>query len=330
MVDAGALARRVRAGDRAALGRAITLVESTRDDHRAAAATLLGELGEGAPSTRRVGITGVPGVGKSTFVDALGMRLLAAGHRVGVLAVDPSSVRTGGSILGDKTRMPHLAVDARAFVRPSPTGGTLGGVARATRETMALLESAGYDVVLVETVGIGQAEIEVANMVDTFLVLGLARSGDELQGIKKGVLELADVIAVNKADQGHEHEAAAAAAELRQAIHLLQGGEGSWVTPVLTCSALEDRGLDEVWAAVERHRAGLSESGALDERRRRQRVRWMWAAAEGELLARLRRAPGVRELAEELTSRVERGELPAGAAADELLRTFERRAPATP
>ena len=324
------LAQRVRAGDRAALGRAITLVESTRDEHRSEAAAVLGELGEGAPSTRRVGITGVPGVGKSTFVDALGVRLMEAGHRVGVLAVDPSSVRTGGSILGDKTRMPHLAVDSRAFVRPSPTGGTLGGVARATRETMALLEGAGYDVVLVETVGIGQAEVEVANMVDTFLVLGLARTGDELQGIKKGVLELADVIAVNKSDQGHEQEAGAAAAELRQAIHLLQGGEGGWTPPVLTCSALEDRGLEEVWAAVERHRATLEESGALEEQRRRQRVRWMWAAAEGELLSRLHRAPAVRELAAKLTARVERGEMPAGAAADELLRGFERRAPATP
>ncbi|MBO0709147.1 MAG: methylmalonyl Co-A mutase-associated GTPase MeaB, partial [Candidatus Dormibacteraeota bacterium] len=279
MVGTGALAERVRAGDRAALGRAITLVESTRDDHRAQAAALLGELGEGAASTRRVGITGVPGVGKSTFVDALGTLLLEAGRRVGVLAVDPSSARTGGSILGDKTRMPRLATDERAFVRPSPTGGTLGGVARATRETMALLEAAGHDVVLVETVGIGQAEIEVANMVDTFLVLALARSGDELQGIKKGVLELADVIAVNKADQGHEEEAGAAAAELRQAIHLLQGGEGSWTTPVLTCSALEERGLEEVWAAVERHRAALQASGELDRRRRRQRVRWMWAGA---------------------------------------------------
>lgn len=327
-LDTNALAQRVRAGDRAALGRAITLVESTRDDHRAAAAALLGELGEGAPSTRRVGVTGVPGVGKSTFVDALGMKLIEAGHRVGVLAVDPSSVRTGGSILGDKTRMPRLAVEQRAFVRPSPTGGTLGGVARATRETMALLLAAGYDVVLVETVGIGQAEIEVANMVDTFLVLGLARTGDELQGIKKGVLELADVIAVNKADQGHEREAGAAAAELRQAIHLLQGEEGGWTPPVLTCSALEDRGLDEVWAAVERHRGTLEESGELQERRRRQRVRWMWAAAEGELLSRLRRAPGVRDLAAELTGRVARGEMPAGAAADELLRAFERRASA--
>jgi LAO/AO transport system kinase len=328
-LDTGALAQRVRAGDRAALGRAITLVESTRGDHRAAAASLLAQLGDGPASTRRVGITGVPGVGKSTFIDALGMKLVEAGHRVGVLAVDPSSVRTGGSILGDKTRMPRLAVESRAFVRPSPTGGTLGGVARATRETMALLEGGGYDVVVVETVGIGQAEVEVANMVDTFLVLALARSGDELQGIKKGVLELADVIAVNKADQGHEGEARSAAAELRQAIHLLQG-DGTWTPPVLTCSALEDRGLDEVWEAVERHRAALQASGELEDRRRRQRVRWMWATAESELLSRLRRARGVRELAAELTGRVERGEMPAGAAADQLLRAFERPAGVDP
>jgi LAO/AO transport system kinase len=320
----------VRAGDRAALGRAITLVESTRADHRADAASLLIELGDDPAPARRVGITGVPGVGKSTFIDALGMRLVEAGHRVGVLAVDPSSVRTGGSILGDKTRMPRLAVEPRAFVRPSPTGGTLGGVARATRETMTLLEGGGYDLVLVETVGIGQAEVEVANMVDTFLVLALARSGDELQGMKKGVLELADVIAVNKADQGHEGEARSAAAELRQAIHLLQGGGGGWTPPVLTCSALEDRGLDQVWAAVERHRETLQASGELEVRRRRQSVRWMWATAESELLSRMRRAPGVRELAAELTGRVERGEIPAGAAADELLRAFERTAAGDP
>jgi len=272
----------------------------------------------------------VPGVGKSTFIDAVGMQLVKAGHRVGVLAVDPSSVRTGGSILGDKTRMPRLAVDPRAFVRPSPTGGTLGGVARATRETMTLLEGAGYDVVLVETVGIGQAEIEVANMVDTFLVLGLARSGDELQGIKKGVLELADVIAVNKADQGHEREARSAATELRHAIHLLQGDGEGWTSPVLTCSALEERGLDQVWSAVERHRLVLEGSGALEARRRRQRVRAMWATAEGELLARLRRAPGVREVAADLTERVERAELPPGAAADELLQAFGRTAETDP
>ncbi len=330
MVDAGPLAQRVRAGDRAALGRAITLIESTRGDHRATAASLLADLGDGPVSTRRVGITGVPGVGKSTFIDALGMRLVKAGHRVGVLAVDPSSTRTGGSILGDKTRMPRLAVEPRAFVRPSPTGGTLGGVARATRETMALLEGSGYDVVLVETVGIGQAEVEVANMVDTFLVLALARSGDELQGIKKGVLELADVIAVNKADQGHEGEARSAAAELRHAIHLLQGEGEGWTPPVLTCSALEDRRLDEVWAAVERHRGTLEASGDLTARRRRQRVRWMWASAESELVSRMRRSPGVRSLASELTDRVERGEIPAGTAADELLRAFERTAVADP
>lgn len=323
-MDTVALAERVRAGDRGALGRAITLVESTRADHRAAAASLLGDLGDGPASTRRVGITGVPGVGKSTFIDALGTRLVNAGHRVGVLAVDPSSTRTGGSILGDKTRMPRLAVAPGAFVRPSPTSGTLGGVARATRETMALLESGGHDVVLVETVGIGQAEVEVANMVDTFLVLALARTGDELQGIKKGVLELADVIAVNKADQGHQGEARSAAAELRQAIHLLQDGAGGWTPPVLTCSALEEQGLDDVWAAVERHRETLHTSGELEALRRRQRVRWMWASAEGELLSRMRRAPGVRELAAELTGRVERGEIPAGAAADELIRAFER------
>ncbi|MGH7922780.1 MAG: methylmalonyl Co-A mutase-associated GTPase MeaB [Candidatus Dormibacteraceae bacterium] len=316
------LAARLRAGDRAALGRAITLVESTRADHRAQAAALLTELGEAGEETRRVGITGVPGVGKSTFVDVLGTRLLEQGHRVGVLAVDPSSARTGGSILADKTRMQRLSIDPRAFVRPSPTSGTLGGVARATRETMRLLEAAGYDVVLVETVGIGQSESEVASMVDTFCVLALARSGDQLQGMKKGVLELAHVIAVNKADQGHQGEAREAAADLRHALHLLQPPDASWAVPVLTCSALEERGLDQVWAAVERHRGELAASGALQTGRQRQRVRWMWASAESELLAALHRAPRVRELADSLTARVERGEVPAGAAADELLAGF--------
>lgn len=327
---AGSLAEAVRSGDRAALGRAITLVESTREDHRTAAAALLTELGEGAPSTRRVGVTGVPGAGKSTLLDALGMRLVEAGHRVGVLTVDPSSVRTGGSILGDKTRMPRLGVDPRAFVRPSPARGTLGGVARATRETMRLVEAAGYDVVLVETVGVGQAETEVASMVDTFLVLALARSGDELQGMKKGVLELASVIAVNKADQGHEAEARAAAAELRHALDLLRAGDEQWVVPVLTCSALEERGLDEVWEAVERHRAVLDASGQLEARRRRQRVRAMWATAEAELVGGLHRSPRVRELARQLMRRVERGEVPAGAAADQLLRAFGLAPPADP
>ncbi len=242
--------RGVLAGDRTVLGRAITLVESRRSDHRELAQELLLRLLPHAGGSQRVGITGVPGVGKSTFIDALGTRLTAAGRAVAVLAVDPSSTRTGGSILGDKTRMARLSVDPNAFIRPSPTSGTLGGVAAATREAIVIMEAAGYDVVLVETVGVGQSEVAVANMTDCFLVLMLARTGDSLQGIKKGVLELADVIAVNKADGKHVVEARAAARELATALHLLYPPSATWVPPVETCSATTGDGLDEVWAQV--------------------------------------------------------------------------------
>src|SRR5437764_2124195 len=271
------LARKVRAGDRASLARAITLIESKRADHQQAAHRLVQELLAETGKAVRVGITGSPGVGKSTVIGQLGTDLTGAGHRVAVLAVDPSSTRTGGSILGDKTRMARLAVDPAAFIRPSPTSGTLGGVARATRETIVLMEAAGYDVVLVETVGVGQSEVTVANMVDTFLFLTLARTGDQLQGIKKGVLELADVIAVNKADGEHEREAKRAARELSGALRMIYGPEVSWTPPVLTCSGLKDIGLDEVWGAITRHRDALAASGELAEKRRRQQVDWTWA-----------------------------------------------------
>src|SRR4051795_353991 len=233
------LAAAIRGGDRAALPRAITLVESTRPDHREQAQQLLLELMPEAGTAMHVGITGVPGVGKSTAIEALGMSLIEQGHRVAVLAVDPSSTRTGGSILGDKTRMARLAVHPDAYIRPSPTSGTLGGVAKATRETVVLLEAAGYDVVLVETVGVGQSETAVANMVDTFVLLTLARTGDQLQGIKKGVLELADAIAVNKADGPHERDARSAARELAGALRLMHGKDAFWTPPVLSCSARE-------------------------------------------------------------------------------------------
>ena len=248
--DVPALVKGVLDGSRATLARAITLVESHRADHRAAAQELLQELLPRAGDAHRVGISGVPGVGKSTFVEALGTRLTGAGHRVAVLAVDPSSTRTGGSILGDKTRMEHLAVDENAFVRPSPSAGTLGGVARATRETIVLMEAAGYDVVLVETVGVGQSEVAVAGMVDSFLLLTIARTGDQLQGIKKGILELADVVAVNKADGAHERDARAAARELAGALRMVTPSGATWRPPVLACSAQTGTGLDEVWAAV--------------------------------------------------------------------------------
>ncbi|TCO65572.1 methylmalonyl Co-A mutase-associated GTPase MeaB [Actinocrispum wychmicini] len=314
--------RGVLAGDRAVLSRAITLVESTRADHRQRAQEMLVELLPHAGGAHRVGITGVPGVGKSTFIDTLGGTLTAAGHRVAVLAVDPSSTRTGGSILGDKTRMARLAVDPAAFIRPSPTSGTLGGVARATRETIVLMEAAGYDVVLVETVGVGQSEVTVANMVDCFLFLTLARTGDQLQGIKKGVLELADVIAVNKADGDHEKEARKAARELAGALRLLRTGEELWTPPVLTCSGLTGAGLDTVWEQVRQHHTVLDQAGELASKRSRQQVDWTWAMVRDTVMTRLRDNPDVRAIAPEVEKEVRAGRLTATLAAERILKAF--------
>ncbi|WP_158892014.1 methylmalonyl Co-A mutase-associated GTPase MeaB [Amycolatopsis anabasis] len=322
-VDVAAYAKGVLAGDRGVLSRAITLVESQRADHRAQAQELLVELLPHSGGARRVGITGVPGVGKSTFIDQLGTDLTEAGHRVAVLAVDPSSTRTGGSILGDKTRMARLAVDPAAFIRPSPTSGTLGGVARATRETIVLMEAAGYDVVLVETVGVGQSEVTVANMVDCFLFLTLARTGDQLQGIKKGVLELADVIAVNKADGDHEKEARRAARELSGALRMIYGVDAAWTPPVLTCSALHDIGMDTVWQQIERHRETLSASGELTGKRRRQQVDWMWSMVREQLLGRLSAHSLVRSLVPEVENAVRDGELTATLGAERILDAFQ-------
>ncbi|KAA9148993.1 methylmalonyl Co-A mutase-associated GTPase MeaB [Amycolatopsis acidicola] len=321
-VDVAAYVKGVLAGDRGTLSKAITLVESNRADHRKQAQELLVELLPHAGGARRVGITGVPGVGKSTFIDQLGTDLTEAGNRVAVLAVDPSSTRTGGSILGDKTRMARLAVDPSAFIRPSPTSGTLGGVARATRETIVLMEAAGYDVVLVETVGVGQSEVTVANMVDCFLFLTLARTGDQLQGIKKGVLELADVIAVNKADGDHERDAKRAARELAGALRMIYGPDASWTPPVLTCSGLNDLGLDTVWQQIERHRAQLAESGELDAKRSQQQVDWTWSMVRDQLLGRLAEHPGVREVVPEVETAVRKGELTATLAAQRILDAF--------
>jgi LAO/AO transport system kinase len=321
-VSAERYVRGVLDGSRADIARAITLVESTRPDHRRVAQQVLTDLLPLAGQAIRVGITGVPGVGKSTFIDAFGTLLTGLGHRVAVLAVDPSSSRTGGSILGDKTRMQRLAVDPAAFIRPSPSSGTLGGVARATRESMVILEAAGYDVVLVETVGVGQSEISVAGMVDTFLLLALARTGDQLQGIKKGVLELADVIAVNKADGPHEKDARAAARELASALRLLQDPRAAWRVPVLTCSAQEGTGLDEVWERIEQHRAMLESTGELERRRRDQQVDWTWHLVHDQLLARLHEHPGVRAIAPALEQKVRDGSLTATTAADQILDAF--------
>ncbi|MER5863354.1 methylmalonyl Co-A mutase-associated GTPase MeaB [Kitasatospora sp. NPDC002040] len=309
-------------GSRAYIARAITLVESTRPDHRALAQQLLARLLPHSGRAVRVGVTGVPGVGKSTFIEALGTMLTARGHRVAVLAVDPSSSLTGGSILGDKTRMEKLAVDPNAFVRPSPTAGTLGGVARATRESMVVMEAAGYDVVLVETVGVGQSETTVADMVDSFLLLTLARTGDQLQGIKKGVLELADLVAVNKADGPHETEARAAARELAGALRLLQAPDAAWTPPVLTCSGRDGSGLEELWERLRQHREILDATGGLDAKRRSQQVDWTWAMVHDQLLARLHEHPEVRRLAPGLEQRVREGTLTATTAADLITAAF--------
>jgi LAO/AO transport system kinase len=322
-VDVAALAEGVLAGRRRAMARAITLVESHRADHRDAAQELLVQLLPYAGRARRVGVSGVPGVGKSTFIDTLGVTLTEAGSRVAVLAVDPSSARSGGSILGDKTRMARLAVDDRAFIRPSPTAGTLGGVAQATRESMVVVEAAGYDVVLVETVGVGQSEVTVAEMVDSFLFLTLARTGDQLQGIKRGILEIADVIAVNKADGPGEMDARRAARELAGAIRMLRGhSPDGWDVPVLTCAGLTGKGLPEVWAQVLAHGDRMRATGAFDERRRAQQVRWLWQMVRDGLEHRLRAHPAVRAATPELEKAVLAGELTPALAARELLGTF--------
>ncbi len=306
---------------RAAMSRAITLMESTRTDHRVAARKLYALLSPHAGGAVRVGISGAPGAGKSTLIESLGCTLTAAGHRVGVLAVDPSSSRTGGSVLGDKTRMPRLSGDPNAYIRPSPNAGTLGGVARATAQAITVLEAAGFDVVIVETVGVGQSETTVAAMVDTFLLLTLSRTGDQLQGIKKGVIELADVIAVNKSDGEHLIEAGATARELGGAVRLVRGRDG-WVPPVLTCSGMTGAGLPELWAAVSAHRDDLGSVG-LAAKRAAQQIDLTWALVRDELDQRLRRSAGISAIRDTITASVGDGRLSAAAAADQLLAAYD-------
>jgi LAO/AO transport system kinase len=312
------LATRVREGDRSALARAITLVESRKREHRGEAQELLRTLLPATGKALRIGVTGVPGVGKSTTIDALGTYLTDKGHRVAVLAVDPSSVRSGGSILGDKTRMPRLAADENAFIRPSPSAGTLGGVASRTRETMLLCEAAGYDVVIVETVGAGQSEIAVAEMTDTFLVLMLPGAGDELQGIKKGLLELADLVGVNKADGDNIPRAKAAATSLKAALHILASSAGIDEPPVLTYSALKGDGIDRLWQAALDHRGSLEKSGRLPEKRRNQQVRWMWTLIDERFRDRLRSDATIKSRLRSLEAAVAAGKLPPALAADEI------------
>ncbi len=316
--DSATLARGVEAGDRAVLARAITLIESKRLDHQSAARRLVQELLPATGRAVRVGITGVPGVGKSTTVDALGMHLVDQGHKVAVLAVDPSSHRTGGSILADKTRMARLAAHPNAFIRPSPSSGSLGGVAAKTRETMLVCEAAGVDAILVETVGVGQSETAVADMTDFFLLLLLPGAGDEMQGIKKGVIELADMIAVNKADGDNIKRAIQAAADYRAALHILTPRSPHWTPPVVTYSALTGQGIPELWHRVLEHREKLSASGEIEARRREQQVKWMWTLLEERLRRRLRTDPALKARLASIERTVADGRLSPALAVDEL------------
>lgn len=313
------LASQILDGDRRALARGITLVESTRADHRAEADALLAEVIARSGGAVRVGISGAPGAGKSTLIEALGLHVIDAGHQVAVLAVDPSSTRTGGSILGDKTRMEELARRPEAFVRPSPTGGTLGGVARRTREAMLLCEAAGFDVVLVETVGVGQSEVAVEGMVDTFVLLLAPAGGDELQGIKRGIMELADLVVVTKADGALEAAAKSTASDYTKALQLVRPKTEAWTPRVLTVSAITPRGIDELWGAIEAHHEALRASGDLERRRSEQAREWMWAEISAGLLERLRTDPRASETAAALEAEVAAGRLPAPVAAARVL-----------
>jgi len=317
-----ALASAVRKGDRRALARAITLVESTRADHRQRAEGLLALLMPETGRAARIGISGVPGVGKSTFIEAFGLHAIGRGHQVAVLAVDPSSKRSGGSILGDKTRMEELSRHPAAFIRPSPAGGTLGGVARRTREAGLLCEAAGFDVVLIETVGVGQSETTVADMVDMFVLLLQPGGGDELQGIKRGIVELADLLVVTKADGDLVPAANRAVADYRRALTLLHPATAHWTPEVLSCSAVSGKGVDAVWSAVERYRAALEPAGEISRRRAEQAKRWLWGEIAESLLDSLRAHPGVRSRLAALEKEVAAGRLAPGAAAAELLAVF--------
>lgn len=316
------LADGIRRGDRRALARAITLAESSRADHRAEAEALEARLLANAGRSVRLGISGVPGVGKSTFIEAFGLELIDRGHKVAVLAVDPSSKRSGGSVLGDKTRMEQLARADAAFIRPSPTGGTLGGVARRTREAMLLCEAAGFDVIIVETVGVGQSETAVADLVDLFLLLLLPGGGDELQGLKRGIVELADILVVNKADGELGAAAGRAAAEYANAVRLLPPSHEGWQPPVLTCSAKTGKGIAEVWAEVARFREAFGPSGAIADTRARQAQAWMWNEISETLMARFKAHPAVAGQATALGAKVRAGLMTPAAAARALMAAF--------
>ena len=319
------LATAICVGDRRALARAITLVESTRSDHRIEAAVLLEAVVATTGRSIRVGISGAPGAGKSTFIEALGLYLIAQGLCVAVLAVDPSSTRTGGSILGDKTRMEELSRSPQAFIRPSPSGGTLGGVARRTREALLLCEAGGFDVVLVETVGVGQSEVAVAVMVDTFVLLLAPASGDELQGVKRGIVEIADVIVVNKNDGDLAPSASRTTADYSNAAHFLRPRTDAWTTAVLSCSALHQRGIDDVWTAVLAHREALMCGAQFDRLRADQASDWMWSEVSDGLMASIREDPSVRGIADALNLAVRAGTASPTSAALEVLKVLKAR-----
>ena len=312
----------VRAGNRVVLGQAITLLESTRSDHQAVARQILDRCLPLTGPSIRVGITGVPGVGKSTFIEALGTFLTARGRRLAVLTIDPSSARTGGSILGDKTRMPRLAADPNAFIRPSPTAGSLGGVARATHETIVLCEAAGYDTVFVETVGVGQSEVAVHAMVDFFLLLVLAGAGDELQGIKRGIVEMADALVVTKADGANVEKALEARREYRNALTLFPPKESAWWPNVLTCSALTGEGIDAIWDMVESYRAHTQDNGFFDRQRQQQARTWMLHTIEQHLREHFFEHPGVKEAMPRIEKEVMAGTISSSTAVQQLLAIY--------
>nr|WP_036925355.1 methylmalonyl Co-A mutase-associated GTPase MeaB [Acidipropionibacterium thoenii] len=327
-VDVNELVEQVVAGSRPQIARALTLVESSRPADRERTREMLRLLAPYTGKAIRVGISGVPGAGKSTFIDAMGCRLVDEyHHKVAVLAIDPSSANTGGSILGDRTRMAALAEREDAFVRPSPSGGSLGGVARATREAIVVMEAAGYDVVMIETVGVGQSEVAVAGMVDTFLLLSVAGTGDQLQGIKKGILELADVVAVNKADGENAPNAREAARNLRQAMRMVSSAEDGRKVPVVTCSAVTGEGLDDVWKAVLDHREWLSGNGSLEARRIAQQHEWMWSIIRNQIMDSLDGDPRVRARAEEVGRLIDDGRTDALDAAEQVLGVFAEQLP---
>lgn len=319
-------ADRVLSGDRAGLARAITLIESNHPDHQAMAVELIQALLPHTGHARRLGITGVPGVGKSTFIETIGMQLTRADQTLAVLAVDPSSTRTGGSILGDKTRMPALAGNTRAFIRPSPSAGTLGGVTRKTRETMLVCEAAGFDTIVVETVGVGQSEVSIADMVDFYLVLMLPGAGDELQGIKKGILEIADIIVVNKADPGHEAAAKSAASTYERALHILTPQHEDWQPPVLTASALHGTGCEALLNHVDRFFKTMSDNGHLLTRRQQQQVNWMWSLVEDHVIGRYRHNPATAQIVQDIERQVTEGALSAVKGFQAIVDTVSQRA----